>query len=604
MIVRRRVWRVRRPAAWSVRRQGRYSRLTLARVALLLGLVTAASAALFPAYANSLRSDEVPIVALLVDSRQILTDQDRTRLTRLANELPFTPNFMICVLQSVSCMPPEPARNNERRSENIRRAIDTAGKYAHKSASDGVPSTQDISYVLDDGVRPAFTAFWNELDPEIAKGERERQVWVVLVSPEIYFDVGSGPSDNTLHNARAPDACFLKTLPTTEIERQARLRLFIVVPGAAPAYPDSGVHTLGTIFRHFGGRLDAIYQVVLDCPHNPDNIRNWIERSASADDASSCVIERGAKWTNDKPQSLSCIATVAPTNPRVLRDLVLQGPTGDANAIPGPSPTPQSPTPANPHPSAPAPSPQNLPANPQPGAGPAPGPLPAPPAPSPQNAATPKPLPVPPANPQRGAGPDQRPLPAPPAPNSQNAATPQPLLVPPASRPQHTATSQPPAPQGPNPLPAPPPPRPGPDPAMVTALADANPTPTIGGTLVSRPLSRNGSVDPVALEFVGNSGGFDLGFRLVNANSNVDVANAVSAKNRLVINSPPSPGLYRIVVTARPRDRSCTGGRTIRGTVNATGQAVAAVEVALNLQISRCAQVTTSIVVGAVEIRR
>lgn len=596
MIVGRRVWRLRRPAAWPVRRHGRYSRWTLGRFALLLGFITVASAAVLPACANSLRSDEVPIVALLVDSRQILTDQDRTRLTRLANELPFTPNFMICVLQSVSCMPPEPARNNEDRSQNIRRAIDIAGKYAHNSASDGLPSTQDISYVLDDGVRPAFAAFWNELDPEVAKGERERQVWIVLVSPEIYFDVGSGPSDNTLHNARAPDACFLKKLPTTEIERQARLRLFIVVPGTARpgAYPDSGVHTLGTIFRHFGGRLDAIYQVILDCPHDPDNIRNWIERSAPADSASSCVIERGAKWTNDQPQNLSCVATVAPTNPQVLRDLVLQGPTGDANAIAGLPPAPQSPTPASPL-ISPLPHAPPQP-NPQQGAGS--GPLPAPPAPSPRNAATPPP------NPQQGATPGPGPLPAPPAPSPQNAATPQPLPVPPAPRPQHTATSQPPSPPGPNPLPAPQPPRAGPDPAMVTALADANPTPTIGGTLVSRPLSRNGSVDPVALEFVGNSGGFDLGFRLVNANSNVDVANGASAKNRLVINSPLSPGLYRIVVTARPRDRSCTGGRTIRGTVNATGQAVAAVEVALNLQISRCAQVTTSIVVGALEIRR
>jgi len=562
-------------------------RLPLARLALLLGLIGAADIPFSRAHADYLRNSEVPVIAFLVDSHQILTDQDRTRLAKLANDLPFTPNFMICVLQSVTCTPPEAAHNDNNRSQHIRHVIDNAGKYARNSASDGVPRTQDISRVVNDEVGPIFVNFWKALDPEVGKGDRERQVWIVLVSPETYFDVDSSDSsDLTLHNAHAPDVCFVNKFPPNTIEQQARLRVLVVMPNTTRPgpYPDSGVHTLGTIFRNIGGRLDAIYQVILDCPENPNNFQNWVERSASANNAASCIIERGENWTAGKPRTLSCVATVTPTSPRTLREMVLNGDTG--SVLPD-SPKPPAPVPPLPAPPPRAPSPNTS------------QQAPAPPAPSPQPNLIPQPAPS--LNtPHSATSQPQSPSPAPsPQPNAD--APP----APPAPNTQHAATSQPQTPPtAPNPVPQPPAPaRNGPDPRTVTALADAQPAPVITGTLVTRPMSQDVRADAVVLEFTGNSGGFDLGLRLIVAGSNIDAANGTSSKNRLVINSPPSPGLYRIIVSARPRNQNCSGGRDISGTVAATGRSLAPIEIALKLQVSHCAQVTTSIVVGTLEVK-
>lgn len=551
-----------------------------------------------PAYAIAVQPNEIPVIAILIDSGQVATEFDRTKLKQFAAGLPFTPKFMVCLLQSTWCSLPVTARDPADRLNHIHDAIDNISKRASKAG--GLPRTDDISRVMNVSVNRAFRDFWEELGP-VAKQEGDRQVWIVMVSPRIYIDLGTnGSLDRHLHDSRIPEVCFTGRIRLADVHPEARLR---VVIAANQPYPDSSVSTFARIFSSGDQRrLQGIYQVVLGCPTRTNNVRNWMERSVPATAESSCEIQPGVIWADSKPESLSCAAATGP----VVRPLLDQI-TSPAAAAQG----------------APAAASKSGAAS---GSGDAQTAKPASGDAQPNKAVTGETQSgkvvsdSPPSNSglsgaesRRPAGdvqktPDSavanlgtnagRPGPSPPAApvtTSPAAISPperpgQPSLSPPSG----VATVEPARPARPR--------RPGPDPASVTAVADANPSPVITGTLVRRPLAQNANAGPVTIDFVRVGDGPDAMLGLVGPHPS-NVAATTAAINRLVVNAPLRAGSYSIVVTQRPRDQNCTSGRRIRGTVNVTGQAVKPVGIALDLEVSRCEQNTAAVVIGTLVVK-
>jgi hypothetical protein len=598
-----------------------------------------------PAFSARIEPKEVPVVAILIDGRE--TVNNLARLNQLAAELPFTPNFMVCVLQSASCGSPISARDTVDRPRRIQQALAVAEQRARREA--GVPRTDDLYRILNGKVRQAFKDFWDDLRDQ-SKEEHYRQIWVVLVTPTLYLDIGQrGTPEDTVHNSRVPDACFPGTIQSADLGPEARLRIIIAVPASTRAgnaygvYPDSAVDILSKIAGNSGQRrLDGIYQMILDCPRRSDNVRNWMGRSVPSQPNPTCVIQPGAQWANynNKAEFLSCAQAAA--TPRALFDQILNAPIAQAGLqpppplppprpdpqaqirqpdtppprdraakIPGPSLAPRQPeSPAPPRDRAddvlpaPAPSPRQDPTRlspppDKPAAMPdRTGEIPVtPPTPRPVQ---PEPVPVRPAPPQAGTPADAQrraPQPSPPAPPASG----QPTGDSPRVATSPTTPESSPAPQSQaRPVQRS---RPGPDPNTIVALADAQPAPVVGGTLVKRPATQPSGSGPTTIEFTGSSGGLDLGLQLVAPGANAGRTVGASSTNRLVIGSPIAAGTYRIVLAVRPRDASCTAGRLIRGTLTATGQTVTPASIAVNLEVSNCPKAPIDVVVGTLEVR-
>jgi hypothetical protein len=552
-------------------------------------LACMASVPCSPSRANAVQPNEIPVIAILIDSGQLVTESDRAGLNRLAADLPFASKFMICLLQSAWCGPSVTASDPKDRLSHIQDAIEKISQRARKA--DGLPRTEDVSRVLNGKVNQAFKDFWAELGP-VAKQEGDRQVWIVIVSPTIYIDLDSdGPLDRHLHNSRVPDICFPDHIRPADIDPEARLRVVIAVPNSAAAnsaYPDSGIDVLAKIISNRGQRrLEGIYQILLGCPTQTDNMHNWNGRLLPVDTSSSCVIQPDVRWSNGKPESLSCAPKTTAAVPAPLIDQFRNAPS-----------TPGSPAPVVKNPAGPVDDVQGQPQKVTP----------------PLNPDAPK---IPPKidgkidRPSKGQlkgaianlGPDaSHPDPVPPRPPAP--ASTDPAIISPPAR----ATQPDPSQSGlPAPVPQPAdsgkPRRPGPDPASVTTTADASPPPVVTGTLVRRPLLLNDNAGPVVIEFVRSGDGLDVTIGLVGPRPGNGRAPGTSATNRLVINSRLGAGTYDIIVTPRQRDPSCTGGLSIRGALNVTGQVVTPVGIALDLEVSRCEQSMTAVVIGTLVIR-
>jgi hypothetical protein len=523
-----------------------------------------------PAISVAIEANEVPVVAILLDSREIVSE--RARLNRLAYELPSTPNLMVCVLQSTWCHRFD-ARDSKNRLSEIQNALAIIERKAPRG--DERPSTDDFYRVLNNDVSTAFKEFWNDRGG-IADDERYRQIWVVLVTPTIYFSMpqvaGLGYS---LHDNRVPDVCFPQSIRSADFGPEARLRIIVAVPEGKKAYPDSALHVLSKIAAGTR-RLDGVYQVVLDCPTQTDNMRNWMTgRSVAVDPDSTCMIHGGSRWAANKPENLSC--ATGKTSPRPLLEQVTNGPTAVA-AVPQATP----PTPPT-TPPAPSVSPQ---------IGPQPMPAPAPPSPG--------------GTPAQKSPPVSAPVPAqqkaPQVATPGNVAPSTPGRSDPSANVPGTPTprEQSPAPQQPRPVERPR--RPGPEPSTVTALADTHPEPELGGTAVKRSLRQQPEgAGPIVIEFTGSTGGLDVGIRLV-ATADATTVGSTSTR-RLTVTSPIRPGVYRIVLAARPHDPSCAGGLSIRGAVTAGGKTVAPIAIAVDLEAASCPREAVATVVGTLEVK-
>jgi hypothetical protein len=527
---------------------------------------------------------EFGVVALLVDTSQATSDADRAELNQLALAMPPTQRLMICLLQSAFCTPPVAARGPTDRDRVQKLMASALGRV---DKAEGLPRTEDISRVLNTKINPAFEDFWNS-NIMVRKGENDRQILIVLTSPTIYLDLGSraGP-DRNLHNSRVPGACFPDPLRTARMHAEARLKLVVAVAG--DVYPDTGIDALARVVTNSGERrLDGIYQVMRKCPKDTDNTRNWL-KPVAADGSTSCEVQPVARRdrqlmtcrsaTTRSPESLVAIMEKAPYADPAGKPAVSAAPNPPAT-----TPAPRSAPPkdnsgaatALPSPAAPAPAPA-----PAPVAGPA-----APPAAVPPTVSAPAPD-------KSSKPPEQRVAVAPPISGpAPPVSTPAPPPGPPAWMPAPIARA-PAAPVAP-----PRPPRPGPDPATVTAAADASPPPLVTGTLVGRQLVLNANAGPVTIAFVRAGEGFDLKLALA------DGANVgVGAVNQLVLTPPLRAGSYRIVATPILRDPHCTGTPRIRGAVNINGPGVSSSQIALDLELSRCAADIGPVAIGRLLVR-
>lgn len=489
---------------------------------------------------------EIPVIALLIDGREIRDKDDRVRLHKLAAELPYTPNLVVCVLQDTWCAPPVPARNSADRINSIHKVIASVSQRAGNS--DDEPRTVDVSRVLNQYVSRAFNDFWNNAGP-VQRDESDQQVWIVLVSTTIYFDVGNSPLQYSFHNARLPEICLQARREPARWDRMAKVHLVIAIPNAA--YPDSGINQLAAIVRDAGGwKLEGIYQVALNCPSRTENLRNWMGRSAVRLTGSSCNVRRGVDWAGGISESLGCRPAGQPSRPSLLEQvrtaLSSQQRSAPSGSFVAPSP--------------PAPSPIFGPS---------------------RQGVTKKS--IPPNQTRPGPGP-----------KGKHAA---------AANSGGSVTKPPPVvgvPGGATPLSSP---RSGPDPRTVTAPADARPAAVVAGILMRRPVRSAVRTKPVELEFNGTSGAFELELSLVGPVPGTAPVTGHAPRNRLVVPARPSRGDYRIMIVLRAHDPRCTAGRKIRGAVTAAGSAAVPVKIAIELEVLRCSIEPVSVAIGKLKVR-
>jgi hypothetical protein len=504
---------------------------------------------------------EVSVVALLVDSSQAASEADRAELSQLALALPPTSHFMVCVLQSAYCTAPVPARGQTDRT-TVQKIMETAFGRTEKAM--GLPRTEDISRILNRSVNKAFEESWNE-NRMMAKGDNDRQVLIVLASLTIYIDIGGD-----LHHNSIPGACFPDPIRPAEMHSDARLKLVLAVP--KDGYPASGVDALARILSDSGkAKLDGIYQVMRRCPKGTENIRNWM-KSVVPDGSTSCQIQPIPR--NDSPESLSCVRVGGGLSPALHEQLLKAPPygkvaaanSGATNQTNAPSAS-AAPTPTKDASATPPPTKDSATAAP---AGPKPGDTASPGKPDQPRVATAPPVASPTAPPSANIPPKVPPLPTvAPAVVSEPVASPKPL-------------------------------RPGPDPATVVAAADSNPSALVTGALVSHQLAQEIQGGPAMVEFVRSGEGFDLKLALA---AGPTTASGGGASNPLVLNPPPRAGSYKILATPVARAPNCLGGRRIRGVVNVRGQGVVSARIALDLEVSRCAQNITPIAIGTLVVK-
>jgi hypothetical protein len=512
---------------------------------------------------------EVSVVALLVDSSQAASEADRAELSQLALALPPTSHFMVCLLQSAYCTPPVPARGQTDRTT----VQDTMSKaFGRTDKVMGLlPRTEDVARILNRSVNKAFQESWNE-NRMIAKGDNDRQVLIVLASPTIYIDIGGD-----LHHNSIPGACFPDPIRPAEMHSDARLKLVLAVP--KDGYPASGVDALARILSDSGkAKLDGIYQVMRRCPKGTENIRNWM-KSVVPDGSTSCQIQPIPR--NDPPESLSCVRVGGGTSPALHEQLLKAPPYGKVAAANSGATN--------------APSASGAPARTKDASA----------APAPTKDASATPAPTKDSATTAPAGPKPSDNASPGKPDQSRVATAPPVASP-TPPPSSNTSPKIPAPLPtvapavvPDPVASPKPLRPGPDPATVVAAADSNPSALVTGALVSHQLAQEIQGGPAMVEFIRSGEGFDLKLALAAG----PTAASGGASNPLVLNPPLRAGSYRILATPVAGDPNCLGGRRIRGVVNVRGRGVVSARIALDLEVSRCAQNITPIAIGTLVVK-
>jgi hypothetical protein len=525
---------------------------------------------------------EVPVVALLLDSRQAATDAGKEELKQLAITLPPTNRFLVCLLQSAYCGPAVIARDAKDRIAAIQKVFDRLGN------ADGYPHTDDVSRILNRSVNAAFQDSWNEASM-VTKRDVDRQILVVLVSPTIYIELDSSGQSH-LRNSSIPLVCIPDYVRPAVIDREARMKLVLVVTDEV--YPVSGVEALSQIVSNGGkNTLEGVYQVKRACPSETDNVANWISTS-SPDGTTSCSVQRNVRWRGGKAESLSCAPRHAGLSSPPPLLSILQSATANV-----PPPKANSGSPAAPAQAPPV----------QPGQSTAPGKTAtkAPPG-TPDPSVKPADRPGAPLTVPKDAG-DKTPVAKNDAPKGGITPAPDPSHLPaPGTSTPRPQASPPPSPTppivvAPTPAPPPKPPRRGPDPATVMAAADANPPPAVTGALVRQQLVREVEGGPITIEFVRQADGLDLTLGLANS-QNAIVASSGTG-NSLAFNAPPHAGSFSILATPVARDPNCRSGRRVRGTVNLGARGVASMRIAVDLEVSRCGVGIKPIVIGTLTVK-
>lgn len=556
------------------------------RIALLLYIVVVAASTPSTSFAAAPTSGDtevaVPVVALLFDSQQAKSELGQDELKRLALTLPPTGRFLACVLQTLYCNPPVAANDRDRAAaihQAMRNAFEKAGK------GSGNPQMDDVSRILNTHVNKAFRDAWHEAE-KMQKNETDRQILIVLVTPTIYVDIEDRVQPD-LRETSIPAICFPYPVRPAEIEKEARMKLVLVVPDEV--FPVSGVDAIARVVSNSGkNALEGVYQVKRACPSETENVGNWLTSPVS-DKTDSCIGLKTVHWRDGTRQKLSCTGLGGGSSPRPLLESIAKSATAAAGqvgansgsapvAAPPGSPVPTGlPTPSDP----PAPSgpgaPQSKTASKNPSGTVDPSSKSAPSAPSSKGGTV--------------SAPDPAPPPAPPP-------TPPRAQAPPSLAPQ---PAQPPAVAVPPPTAPPKPSRQGPDPATVVAAADGNPPPAVTGALVRQQLVREVEGGMITIEFVRQGDGLDLTLGVANSQNAIVASSGIG--NALAFNAPQHAGSFSILATPVARDPSCRSGRRVRGTVNLSARGVASSRIAVDLEVSRCGVGIKPILIGTLTVK-